>query len=60
MELIRETRRINKNQITINIPDEFEKFQQLLLNRSPLTSEQLREISLGQDFFGSFLQFQCG
>ncbi|MCK4765572.1 MAG: hypothetical protein KAW12_25445 [Candidatus Aminicenantes bacterium] len=23
MELIRETRRINKNQITINIPDEF-------------------------------------
>ncbi len=38
-------------------PDEFKKFQQLLIKRSPLTSEQLREIFLGQDFFGYFLQF---
>ena len=38
--------------------NEFKEFQQLLLSKSPLTRDYLREIYLGQDAFGFFLQFQ--
>lgn len=36
--------------------EEFEKFQQLLISKSLLTSNQLDEISSGQDSFGFYLQ----
>lgn len=38
-------------------PEEFKRFQELLLSRSPLASRQLSEISHGQDTYGSYLQF---